>query len=102
MQQILAQAQKMQEQLLAAKNDLAERHYQGTAGGGMVKAVVTGNGDLVSMTFSPEVVDPGDVEMLGDLVVAAVNAAHREASADASAQMSNLTGGLGDLGGLFG
>ena len=70
------------------------------AGGGVVKAVVNGKHEVVSLTIDPEAVDPEDVEMLQDMVVAAVNEAMRKAEAEASQNMSRLTGGL-NLGGLF-
>lgn len=101
MRQLMAQAQKMQEQLAAAQEELAGRTFEGSAGGGMVTATVTGAQELVGITISPEVVDPDDVEMLEDLVVAAVRQAHEAAAGAASAQLGGLTGGL-DLGGLLG
>jgi hypothetical protein len=102
MQQIMKQAQQMQEQLMAAQEELADRTFEGSAGGGMVKAVVKGSHELVSVQISPEVIDPSDIEMLQDLVVAAVNGAMREASDAAESQMGGLAGGLGGLGGLLG
>lgn len=98
MRQLMQQAQKMQEQMLAAQQELAGRRFEGTAGGGMVSAVVTGANELVSVTISPEVIDPDDPEMLGDLVVAAVNGAMRAAAEAAEAQLGGLAGGMG----LFG
>ncbi len=91
----------MQQQLAAAQAELAEKTFEGTAGGGMVRAVVTGGQELVEIKISPEVVDPDDVEMLEDLVVAAVRQANETASGAASDQLGGLTGGL-DLGGLLG
>ncbi|MDX1449196.1 MAG: YbaB/EbfC family nucleoid-associated protein [Acidimicrobiia bacterium] len=102
MQQIMRQAQQMQEQLMAAQAELAEMTFEGSAGGGVVKAVVKGSNELVSVDIAPEVVDPSDTEMLGDLVVAAVNAAMRSAAEKAESQMGGLAGGLGGLGGLLG
>ncbi len=102
MRQIMAQAQKMQEQLAAAQQELAGRTFEGSAGGGMVVATVTGAQELVEITISPEVVDPDDVEMLQDLVVAAVRQAFDSASAAANEQLGGLAGGLGGLGGLLG
>jgi hypothetical protein len=99
--QLVAQAQKMQEQLAAAQKELATRTFEGSAGGGMVVATVTGAQELVDISISPEVVDPDDVEMLQDLVVAAVRRALEAASAAASDELGGLTGGL-DLGGLLG
>jgi nucleoid-associated protein EbfC len=101
MRQIMAQAQKMQEQLAAAQEQLAARSFEGTAGGGVVKATVTGAQELIEISISPEVVDPEDVEMLEDLVLAAVRQALEAASNAASNQLGGLTGGL-DLGGLLG
>ena len=101
MRQLMQQAQKMQEQMQQAQADLADRTYAATAGGGVVKAVVKGTGDLVSVEFDPAVLDPDDPEMAGDLVVAAVNAAMKMASDDAAGAMGGLAGGM-DLGGLLG
>jgi len=101
MRQLMQQAQKMQEQMQQAQADLAERTYEATAGGGVVKAVVKGSGELVSVEFDASVLDPEDPEMAGDLVVAAVNAALKLVADDAGAAMGGLAGGL-DLGGLLG
>jgi DNA-binding YbaB/EbfC family protein len=101
MRQIMAQAQKMQQQLAAAQQELAGRTFEGSAGGGMITATVTGAQELVSISIAPEVVDPDDVEMLEDLVVAAVRQAFEAAAGAASDQLGGLTGGL-DLGGLLG
>jgi hypothetical protein len=101
MRQIMAQAQKMQEQLAVAQEELATRTFEGSAGGGMVTATVTGAQQLVSISIAPEVIDPEDAEMLEDLVVAAVRQAFEAAASAASDQLGGLTGGL-DLGGLLG
>lgn len=101
MRQLMQQAQKMQEELQRAQEELAEKTYSGTSGGGVVTAVVRGSGELVSVDIDPDVLDPEDPEMVGDLVVAAVNQALRAASEDASGTMGGLTGGL-DMGGLIG
>jgi len=100
MRQLMEQAQQMQSQMQAAQEELAARTYEGTAGGGVVKAVVRGSGDLVSVTFDPSVLDPDDPEMAGDLVVAAVNQALSSANEEAAAAMG-LASGM-DLGGLMG
>lgn len=97
MQQIMKQAQQMQEQLMAAQAQLAEMTFEGSAGGGMVKAVVRGSNELVSVEIDPSVIDPSDSEMLGDLVVAAVNGAMRAAAEAAESEMGGLAGGLGGL-----
>ncbi len=101
MRQLMEQAQKMQEQLQRAQQELASKSYEGTSGGGVVKAVVTGSGDLVSVDIDPDVLDPEDAELVGDLVVAAVNQALAAAAEDAGGAMGGLTGGL-DLGGMLG
>jgi DNA-binding YbaB/EbfC family protein len=102
MQQLLKQAQQMQEQLMSAQAELAEQTFEGTSGGGAVKAVVKGSNELVSIEISADVVDPTDVEMLEDLVVAAVNAAMRTAAEATENRLGGLAGGLGGLGGLLG
>lgn len=95
MQQILQQAQKMQEQLMSAQEELANAEATGSAGGGLVTAVVSGTGELKSITIDPKVVDPEDVETLSDLVVAAVRDASGKANKLASEAMGPLAGGLG-------
>ena len=101
MRQIMQQAQKMQEELAKAQAELAEKRFEGSAGGGMVTAIVTGGPELVEVKISPDVVDPSDVEMLEDLVVAAVRQAIEAAVDAANSQLGGLTGGL-DMGGLLG
>ena len=98
--QMMKQAQKMQQDLLKMQQEMEEKQYEATAGGGVVTAVVSGKRELVRVTIDPEAVDPDDVEMLQDMVVAAVNEAMRKADAESAANMSKLTGGL-NLGGLF-
>jgi nucleoid-associated protein EbfC len=95
MQQLMKQAQKMQQQLLSAQQELAEAEVTGTAGGGLVTATVTGNGEVKSIKIDPKAVDPDDVESLEDLVVAAIRDAARAAQEIASDKMGPLTGGLG-------
>jgi nucleoid-associated protein EbfC len=96
MNQMLKQAQALQRKLAKAQEELAQQEVKGQAGGGMVTAVVTGNGDEVkSITIDPQAVDPDDVEMLQDMVVAAVNEALRTAKDQEEATMGSLTGGLG-------
>ena len=91
---MMKQVQKMQEDMLAAQEALAAVEVEGSAGGGMVKAVVTGSGELRSVSISADVVDPDDIEMLEDLVVAAVTEAMRASQALQSEQMAGATGGL--------
>jgi DNA-binding YbaB/EbfC family protein len=94
MNNMMKQVQQMQEDMVAAQAALAETTVDGTAGGGMVKATVTGTGDLLAIELSPEVVDPDDIEMLQDLVVAAVADASRAAQALQSERMGGVTGGI--------
>lgn len=91
---MLRQAQKMQQDMMKAQEELESKSYQASAGG-VVTAVVSGKKELTSITIDPEAVDPEDVEMLQDLIVAAVNGAMSKAAEDAASQMSRLTGGLG-------
>jgi nucleoid-associated protein EbfC len=98
MQQLMKQAQKMQQQLLAAQEELAQAEVTGSAGGGLVSATVTGSGELRSVAIDPSVVDPDDVETLQDLIVAAVRDASRAAQELAAEKMGPVTGGLGGAG----
>ena len=102
MQAMMKQAQKMQESMLKAQEEIAQMESTGTAGGGMVTATVTGTSTLKSIEIKPDVVDPDDIDMLQDLVVAAVNEALKAASDKSQSQMSAITGGIGGgLGGLL-
>lgn len=92
MQAIMRQAQKMQEDVAAKQEELEAREYTATAGGGMVTAVVDGKHLLKSLTIDPEAVDPDDVEMLSDLVIAAVNEAIRSAVDTADKELGAITG----------
>ena len=98
--QMMKQAQKMQQDLLKMQQEMETKEYEATAGGGVVTAVANGKHELLRITIDPEAVDPDDVEMLQDMVVAAANEALRKADAEQAANMSKLTGGL-NLGGLF-
>jgi len=95
MQQLMKQAQQMQKQLMAAQAELAETEVQGTAGGGLVSATMTGSGELLSLTIDPKAIDPDDVETLQDLVVAAVRDAAHNAADLTQEKMGPLAGGLG-------
>ena len=97
---MMKQAQKMQQQMLQMQEEMERKTYSVTSGGGMVTAVVNGKHQLLELTVKPEAVDPDDVEMLQDMIIAAVNEAFRAADADASSNMARLTGGL-NLGGMF-
>ncbi|MGI8679272.1 MAG: YbaB/EbfC family nucleoid-associated protein [Jatrophihabitans sp.] len=101
MQQLMKQAQQMQEQLVAAQSELAEAQVTGTAGGGLVSATLSGAGELLAITIDPKAVDPDDMETLQDLVVAAVRDANRGVAELAQETMGPVTGALGGgLGGL--
>ena len=97
---MMKQAQKMQQEMLRMQQEQETETYTAKAGGGMVVATVNGKHELVNLEIKPEAVDPDDVEMLQDMIIAAVNEAMRAADADAAANMSRLTGGM-NLGGLF-
>ena len=92
---MLKQAQKMQQDMMRMQQELQEKEYQAAAGGGVVSATVNGKHELRNLVIDPEAVDPEDVEMLQDMIVAAVNEALRAAENDAASTMQKLTGGLG-------
>jgi DNA-binding YbaB/EbfC family protein len=91
---MIKQAQKMQQDMMKMQEEMEEREYDAAAGGGVVTAIVTGKRELKALKIDPQAVDPEDVDMLQDLIVAAVNEALRKAESDASQQMGRLTGGL--------
>ena len=95
MNNVKKQAQIMQMQMEETQQQLQETDYEGTAGGGVVKVVINGNKVVKSVSFAEEVVDPDDIEMLEDLIVAATNEALRAMDEDAQNKMGKLTGGLG-------
>ncbi len=97
---MMKQAQKMQQEMLRIQEEMENKTYSATSGGGMVTAGVNGKHEVVSLEINPEAVDPDDVDMLQDMIIAAINEAMRAADADATNNMSRLTGGL-NLGGLF-
>ena len=97
---MMKQAQKMQQEMLRMQEEMETKTYTAAAGGGMVTAEVSGKHQLVNLTIKEEAVDPDDVDMLQDMIIAAVNEAMRTADNDAANNMSRLTGGL-NLGGLF-
>ncbi len=98
LQQLMAQAQKMQQQMVAAQAELADVQVEGVTAGGLVRATVTGQGDLVSVAIDPSVADPSDVETLQDLVVAAVRDAAHNAQTVAAAKLGPLSAGMGGMG----
>ena len=101
MNNLMKQAQKMQKQMEETTKELEEKEITATAGGGAVEVVVTGKKEIKSVKLSPEVVDPDDIEMLEDLIVAATNEALRQIEEYSQTQMAKVTGGLGGLGGGF-
>lgn len=94
MKQMMRQAQKMQKELKKAQEEIATMSFEATAGGGMVTAVASGDMAITSLTIDPDAVDPEDVEMLQDMVVAAVNEALRGVSELSNQRMSAVTGGM--------
>ncbi len=100
MNQMLKQAQKMQEQMLKMQEEMENKTYEAAVGGGAVKVIIDGKREVKEVVLSPEVVDPDDIEMLQDLIVAAVNEGLRKLEADSSAQLGSITGGL-NIPGLF-
>ena len=97
---MMKQVQKMQQDMIRMQEEMERKTYTSTSGGGMVSATVNGKHELLNLEIKPDAVDPDDVEMLQDMVIAAVNEAMRAADTDAANNMSKLTGGL-NLGGLF-
>ena len=97
---MIKQAQKMQQEMLRMQEEMENKTYSASAGGGMVKATVNGKHEVVGLDINPEAVDPDDVEMLQDMIIAAINESMRSADEDSANNMSRLTGGL-NLGGLF-
>ena len=98
---MIKQAQKMQQDFLKMQQELESTDFEFTAGGGAVKAVVSGTREFKSIEIDPEAVDPEDVEMLQDLVLAAVNGALKKADETTNEKMSKLQGGLGSFPGMF-
>jgi len=97
---MMRQVQKMQQEALRMQEEMENKTYTAAAGGGMVTATVNGKHEVMSLSINPEAVDPDDVEMLQDMVIAAVNEAMRAADTDSANNMSRLAGGL-NLGGMF-
>ena len=100
-QALMRQAQKLQQDIARTQEELANERVEGTAGGGSVTVTASGTGEIVAVKLSPDAVDPSDVEMLEDLILAAIHEATRSASELQQKRMGGLTGGLGGgLGGL--
>ena len=95
MNNLMKQAQRMQKQMEESQKELQEKSYTAAAGGGAVGVTISGKKEVTAVKLAEEVVDPDDIEMLQDLIMAAVNEAMRKADADSAAMMSKLTGGLG-------
>ena len=94
MNKLLKQAQKMQSQMMKMQEEMQKKEFEGTAGGGMVKVVLSGSGQLVSVAINPEVVNPQEVEMLEDLIVAAHANAQEKVKETSESAYGSLTGGL--------
>lgn len=99
MNNLMKQAQKMQRQMEETQKALEEKEYTAKAGGGAVEVTISGKKEVTKVTLSPEVVDPEDIEMLEDLIAAAVNEAIRQCEEDSQSSMAKVTGGLSGLGG---
>ena len=103
MNEMLRQAQKMQEDMQKKQAELEEKEYEVSAGGGVVKVKINGRREVLNIDIAPEIVDPDDIETLSDILVAAVNEAIKKVNADSDAEMGNVTGALGGMGfpGMF-
>lgn len=100
MNQMIKQAQKMQDKITELQEDIEAREFSATAGGGAVEVVITGKKTINSLTIKPEVVDPEDIDMLQDLIISAVNEAINNVESTTEAEMSKITGGV-SIPGLF-
>ena len=101
MNNMMKQVQKMQKEMAKLQEEVEQRQVEASAGGGAVTVAVTGKKEIVSIELKPEIVDPEDIEMLQDLIMAAVNEAIRKADDMVSKEMSKITGGMNLPGGLF-
>ncbi|MBE7029017.1 MAG: YbaB/EbfC family nucleoid-associated protein [Clostridia bacterium] len=101
MNNMIKQAQKMQENLVKAQQEIEEASYDISAGGGAVNLTINGNNQITKISINPEVVDPDDVEMLEDLIMSAFNEAIKKVEKEKSEKLGKLTGGMGNFGGLF-
>lgn len=100
MNNLMKQAQRMQRQIEEAQKELEEKEVTATAGGGAVEVTVSGKHEVTKIKLSEEVVDPDDIEMLEDLIMAATNEAFRKLDEESQSSMAKITGGMGGLGGL--
>ena len=101
MNNLMKQAQRMQTQMEEMTKEMEEKEWEAAAGGGAVKVKISGKKEITGVTLDPEVVDPDDIEMLQDLIMAATNEALRMVEEESSDMLAQLTGGLGGLGGMF-
>lgn len=101
MNNLMKQAQRMQKQMEEKTKELEEKIWEASAGGGAVTVKISGKKEVTEVHLAPEVVDPDDIEMLQDLIVAATNEALRKVEEESAAAMNSIAGGLGNLGGLF-
>ncbi len=101
MNNLMKQAQRMQKQMEEQQKEFETKEFTAAAGGGAVSVTVNGKKEVTAVTLAPEVVDPDDIEMLQDLIIAAANEALRKMEDENQENMSKLTGGLGGFGGLF-
>ena len=102
MNNLMKQAQRMQRQMEEQQKELEEKEFTASAGGGAVEVTLNGKYEVTKVSLDEEVVDPDDIEMLEDLIVAATNEALRKVEEETASSMSKLTGGIGGLGGLGG
>ncbi|MBP5185078.1 MAG: YbaB/EbfC family nucleoid-associated protein [Lachnospiraceae bacterium] len=102
MNNLMKQAQRIQRQMEEQQKELETKEFEATAGGGAVTVKISGKREVVSVKLAPDAVDPDDIEMLEDLIVAATNEALRKVDEESQSAMNSLTGGLGGLGGLGG
>ncbi len=102
MQGMIKQAQKMQEDMARVQAELEAKEYEIKAGGGAVTVKINGKKEILSLDIAPEIVDPDDIEMLSDIIVAGMNEAIKRVEDDASAEMSKITGGIGGMSGIPG
>lgn len=100
MNQMIKQAQKMQDQITELQESIEEREFSATAGGGAVEVIITGKKTIKSLNIKPEVVDPEDIDMLQDLIISAVNEAVNNVETTTESEMSKITGGV-SIPGLF-
>ncbi|MDE7324906.1 MAG: YbaB/EbfC family nucleoid-associated protein [Lachnospiraceae bacterium] len=101
MNNLMKQAQKMQKQMEEKTKEMEEKVWEASAGGGAVTVRVSGKKEVVEVKLAPEVVDPDDIEMLQDLIMAATNEAWRKMEEESAQMMNSIAGGLGNFGGLF-